>query len=77
MHITQPFKGTDSGNHPTQYHIKTNGQLTHSHPQLTPYKLVSAKMQINKMLNDSIIHPSDSPYASPLLVVLFNHSQSN
>ena len=67
--ITQLFKATDSGDHQIQHHIKTSGPLTHSQPKrLAPHKLTYAKEQF-EMLNDGIIRPSDSPYASPLHLV--------
>ena len=68
--ITQPFKSTDSGVHQTQHHIKTSGPPAHSQPRrLAPHKLAYAKEQFEQMLNDGIIQPSDSPYASPLHLV--------
>ena len=68
--ITQPFKSTDSGVHQTQHHIKTSGPPAHSQPRrLAPHKLAYAKEQFEQMLNDGIIRPSDSPYASPLHLV--------
>ena len=69
--ITQPFKATDSGDHQTQHHIRTNGPPTHFQPRrLAPHKLSYAKEQFEKMLNDGIIRPSYSPYASSLHLVL-------
>ena len=68
--ITQPFKATDSGDHQTQHHIRTNGPPAHSQPKrLAPHKLTYAKEQFEQMLNDGIVRTSDSPYASPLHLV--------
>ena len=68
--ITQSFKATDSGDHQTQHHIRTSGPPAHSQPRrLVPHKLTYAKEQFEQMLNDGIIWPSDSPYASLLHLV--------
>ena len=67
--IAQPFKATDSGDH-TQHHIRMNGPPAHFQPRwLAPYKLAYAKEEFEKILNDGIIWPSDSPYTSLLHLV--------
>ena len=68
--ITQPLKATDSSDHQTHHHIRTMRPPAHSKPRrLASHKLTYTKEQFEKMLNDGIIRPSDSPYASLLHLV--------
>lgn len=63
----QSFKAADLGGHQTQHHIRTSRPPAYSHSwQHTPHKLAYAKVQFDKMLNNGVIHPSNSPYTSPL-----------
>lgn len=68
--ITLPLQATASGDHQSQQNVRTRGLSAHSHPrQLAQHKLAYAKEQFDKMLSDSIIRPSDSPYALPLHLI--------
>lgn len=68
--IMQPFKAADSGGHQTQYHIRTSRAPAYSRSwPLAPHKLAYAKAQFDKILNNGFIHPSNSPYTSPLPLV--------
>ena len=64
--ITEPFKATDSDDHQSQHH---SPPAYYQLRRLAPHKLTYAKEQFEKMLNDGIIRPSDSPNASPLNLV--------
>lgn len=68
--ITKPFLHTDKIKHQTVHHIRTNGAPVYSSPRrLHPQKYKWAKEEFKKMLDEGIIRPSDSPYASPLHLV--------
>ena len=68
--ITKPFSHTDEIKHQTVHHIRTNGAPVYSSPRrLHPQKYKWAKEEFKKMLDEGIIRPSDSPYASPLHLV--------
>ena len=61
--------------HEFEHRIKTNGAIPFVRPRkLNPSMLKIVKTKINKMLDEGIIRPSNSPYASPLHMVPKNDS---
>ncbi|XP_071653919.1 uncharacterized protein [Temnothorax longispinosus] len=69
--IMNPSTKTKIGKHGTTHHIKTTkGQPEACRPRrLAPDKLQTAKTEFNLLLQEGIIRPSKSPWASPLHMV--------
>jgi len=69
--ITQPSNKQKNIKHETKHFIKTTpGQPETSRPRrLAPDKLKAAKAEFNLLLQEGIIQPSKSPWATPLHMV--------
>lgn len=68
--IVQPCNSECSVKHSITHHIKTTGPPVHTHPhRLGPERLRIAKQEFQHMLQQGIIRPSSSNWASPLHMV--------
>ena len=68
-HLTSPvpYSGVS---HNVQHHIETSGPPCFARPRrLPPERLSAAKLEFDKLLEEGIVRPSDSCWASPLHMV--------
>ena len=69
--LTQPIRYNSEIRHHVTHRITTQGKPVHSKPRrLNPDKLKIAKVEFQHMLSLGIIRPSNSPWSSPLHMVL-------
>lgn len=70
-HITQPNLFTTNIKHDVKHQIITEGRPVYCKPrQLDPQRLKIAKQEFQYMLNNNILRPSSSQWASPLHLVM-------
>ncbi|BHF84038.1 hypothetical protein SprV_0902718800 [Sparganum proliferum] len=68
--LTKPRQFTEEVQHTVKYHIITTDQPVYAHPcRLHSEKFRIAWNEFKHMMNLGIIHPSSSPWASPLHMV--------
>ena len=68
--VTQPHLRSSPIKHDITHHITTTGPPVSAHPRrLSPEKLKIARLEFEHMLQDGIVRPSSSSWASPLHMV--------